>query len=812
MATTYTVKKGDTLSEIAAKYNTTVAKLVELNDIDNPNYIVIGQVLIISGSSPKPSNKTGTSRATVHMFGLQSNSDSTLYAAWKWTSSNTENYQVIWYYDTGDGIWFVGNDSTVTVKQCTYSIPSNAQRVKFKVKPISKKRTVNKTETSYWVAGWSTEKIYNVKDNPPSTPSVPTVSIDSYYKLTAILDNLDVNATGIEFQIVQDNKKTYKTGKATINTTHVTYVCTVDAEHTYKVRCRSYRGNEYSNWSDYSSEIKTIPGTPDGITKLEATSETSVYLEWKSVASATSYDIEYTTEKRYFDGSDQVTSETGIEYSHYEKTGLESGREYFFRVRSVNDKGHSAWSAINSIIIGKEPSAPTTWSSTTTVVTGEPLKLYWIHNAEDGSSQTFAELELIIGDKSEVITIQNSTAEEEKDRTSVYSIDTSEYLEGTKIQWKVRTSGVTNVYGDWSTQRTIDVYAPPTLVLSVMDANNEAIENLTSFPIKMEATAGPDTQTPIGYHLSVVANESYETIDHIGKSKFVNKGETVYSKFFDISDDLSVELSAGDLDLENNISYGIKCVVSMNSGLTAEGTYDFIVAWSDDEYEPTAEVGIDTDTLSAFIRPYCDKEDVLLSVYRREFDGSFTEIATNIANTNDAFVTDPHPALDYARYRIVATTIDTGTVTYCDLPAYPVGEKAIIIQWDEEWSTFNSEYEDRFEKPPWSGSMLRLPYNVDVADNNDKDVTLVKYAGREHPVSYYGTHLGVSSNWKVAIDKKDEDTLYALRRLARWMGDVYVREPSGSGYWANISVSFSQTHRVLTIPVTIAVKRVEGGM
>ena len=62
------------------------------------------------------------------------------------------------------------------------------------------------------------------------------------------------------------------------------------------------------------------------------------------------------------------------------------------------------------------------------------------------------------------------------------------------------------------------------------------------------------------------------------------------------------------------------------------------------------------------------------------------------------------------------------------------------------------------------------------------------------------------------IPKSDKETLYALRRLSIWMGDVYVREPSGSGYWANISVSFSQTHCQLTIPVQIEITRVEGGV
>lgn len=43
----YTVKRGDTLTKIAIRYNTTVSNLVELNNISNPNMIITGQVLRI---------------------------------------------------------------------------------------------------------------------------------------------------------------------------------------------------------------------------------------------------------------------------------------------------------------------------------------------------------------------------------------------------------------------------------------------------------------------------------------------------------------------------------------------------------------------------------------------------------------------------------------------------------------------------------------------------------------------------------------------------------------------------------------------
>ena len=44
----YKVKRGDTLSEIALEHNTTVSHLVLINDIQNPNLIFVGEILTIS--------------------------------------------------------------------------------------------------------------------------------------------------------------------------------------------------------------------------------------------------------------------------------------------------------------------------------------------------------------------------------------------------------------------------------------------------------------------------------------------------------------------------------------------------------------------------------------------------------------------------------------------------------------------------------------------------------------------------------------------------------------------------------------------
>ena len=822
MAITYTVQRGDTLSAIAKKYNTTVNALAKLNNISNVNYIVVGQVLKIDGD-PVVTPKNVTYMAKIKTFGLQANTDRTIIVEWIWDQPNTKEYKIRWWYtvEGHNNTPLLASETTVANSSMTakWTAPDDAYRVWFHVMPIAETKKVGDTETPYWTAQWSTYVEYAFKNNPPEEAPVPTVTIDGY-KLTAELTNLNLNADSIVFEVYKQGEAQYFRISQPIKIVngYASWTCDIDPGYKYVVRACAIRGTEEGNWSDLSGGQSTIPSASGGITTLQAKSKTSVYIAWSGVDSADSYDIEYTTKSEYFDSSDQTNTISGIKTTSYTKTGLESGQEYFFRVRAVNDNGASGWSSAKSIILGTKPSAPTTWSSTTTAIVGEPLNLNWVHNSEDGSSQVSAILEIIVDGVTTSHTIQNTTDEDEKDKTSTYQLNTSSYPEGAKIQWRVKTCGITGEYSDWSILRKVDIYAQPTLQLNMLDTSGSDISVLTTFPFTVSGKAGPKTQKVLSYHISIIANESYETTNFIGNRAMVSKDQAVYSRHFDISEDLSTVLSAGDVDLENNISYTLKGVVAMDSGLTGEAEVTFRVGWTDLEYQPNAEIGINTDDYSAFIHPYCYDidgnpiEDILLSVYRREYDGRFTEIATGLDNVKNTYVTDPHPALDYARYRIVAMTKSTGAVSYYDIPAIPVGGSAIVIQWDEVWSDFDTQDGVPSVQRNWSGSMLKLPYNIDVSDSTSPEVELVNYIGRSHPVSYYGTQLGVTSTWNTEIVATDKETLYAIRRLSEWLGNAYVREPSGSGYWANITVTYNQKHMGLTIPVTFDIKRVEGGV
>lgn len=736
-----------------------------------------------------------------------------------------DHFNVMWFYDTGNGWWFRSSEtsSETTAHTATYNAPANATRIKVQVRPVSKKRKVNNKETSYWT-GSTVSVTYSVSKNPPEVPPSPTVEIEKY-ELTATINNItDPRTDKIQFQIY-DMTELFNTGKVDVGAALASYKCNVKAGGSYRVRARSINltgGTKYSDWTDFTNTTDTIPAAPTGITTIRGSSSTSVYLEWDAVNSAETYDIEYTDKVKYFDTSSETKKVTGVEFNRYEVTGLETGSEYFFRVRAVNDKGASNWTEPKSVVIGKKPAAPTTWSSATTVIVGDELNLYWVHNAEDNSTERYAEVEITIGDNTQVYTVENELADDEenpdKDKTKHYTVDTSVYTEGTKIKWRVRTAGVTLQYGDWSVQRSVDIYAPPTLELSLTDQNGNMVSTLTSFPLFVKGVPGPQTQAPIGYHVTVVANEAYDTVNNIGQDVSINAGDEVYDRQIDTSDVLLIELDPGNIDLENDISYTVTVIASMNSGLTVMESADFNVSWTDVTYELDAEIAVDDISYTAYITPFARDEDgepipnLSLGVYRREFDGTFKEIQTGLDSTMNTLVTDPHPALDYARYRIIAVDNATGAVSHYDAPAYPVNCPYIIIQWDEEWTSFATLNEDELADPLWKGSMLTLPYNIEVSNDTSIDSSLVEYMGREYPVSYYGTQKGTTASWSTAIPATDQETIYALRRLAIYAGDVYVREPYGTGYWANISVSFSQKYSDLTVPVSLSLTRVDGGI
>lgn len=677
------------------------------------------------------------------------------------------------------------------------------------------------TNQSAW-SEWATLAV----DISPSVPAVPSVEVKNGV-LVAQVNNVSDNTDQISFEVVKDDTSLIYTGNIEVTLGHAQMELSVASGSKYKVRARAYSNytSYWSEYSDYSSNVATPPPSPGKFTSYKAVSTTAVELQWEASKGATSYEIEYTKEKKLFDTSSETSTIT-VSTNTANITGLETGNEWFFRVRAKNDAGSSGWCiGIVSVAIGEKPAAPQTWSNRTVIEAGKKAILYWVHNSKDNSSQTYAEIEInATGKETKTVTIQNSTEELLKDKTSSYELDTSGYPDGTVITWRIRTRGILPDYGDWSVMREIDVYSAPSLTVLYKDGcviENAGLYKKVQYPLILEVEQSPKSQTAVEYFMEVIADETHESTDYTGETIIVSKGTTVFSRHYYIRNN-SVELTLGPQDaiLAPDVTYIIRVTVSTDTGLNAEWTDKIRFSFSGD-IKIGCEIGIDYVNYSAVLRPVVEVGTGFTAqsaIYRREVDGTFTLIEDNIPENTKLFYTDLHPSLDYARYRIVTKRSD-GVMDYKDLPNMTIGGDNLVIQWDQKTAPIDLYEDDENESllheyvnnPRQTGMMLELPYNIDTSDSISQDVEHVQYIGRKHPTSYHGTQLGETATWNADVPMDDEETYYLLRALRVYMGNVYVREPSGTGYWATVSVSFNRKHDSLVMPVTLAITRVEGG-
>lgn len=812
---------------------------------------------------------------------LQVGTTNTLIAQWVWSQGKTANYRVLWEYLTKDGIWFKGKEEDLgkNVKLDTYDFPELATQVRFRIRPLSEtyETNINNIEVAvdvedekitgfhdkpvqhgatvyYWHADWSAYKIYKIKpDITPEKPSAPSIEIDMNV-ISLRSESYDQNTTHMKFEIWKDDSVIVDSSAfIKLVTNVVSYKRTVDLGHRYKARVMGYNSKDKSksDWSDWSSEVKTVPDAINSDSlAVEATSSTSVKLTWDRIGeNVTGYTIEYTTDPELFDQSGSTQSTTvGAVNPYAIVEGLETGKRWYFRIKATNDQGDSAWSRIVDCLIGTTPTAPTIWSSTSAAVVGETVSLYWVHNSEDGSREDSAKLEITW--PSGHIDVETIPKTDDSNISRKDYMITESYGEGT-VSWAVQTKGAMPDYGPYSEAATFKILVQPVLNIglyrskkwlwdpfnfltdTIYTAKGELSDPISGdmiirrYPFFIYAKMFPFSQMPIECNFSIYATDSYLTLNHVGEESWVNAGDTLFSKTlpYDIAENQKNQdrnsfilfITPSDVMLENFTTYRLVCTAVSNNGLSASAEIQFTMEIEEESFIPDAEIGIDIGTISAYIKPvaYDEEENVVggvrLSVYRIQFDGKLQQVGAEVESSAQTMIVDPHPNLNRVRYRVVGFSNTTGEFVYYDLPAFPVSVPEIVLQWDEQWRSYEDISEDSLANPVWTGSILRLPYNIDTTENSAIDVELVEYIGRDHPVSYYGTQVGQTMTLSTDIPRTDENTIFVLRRLMRYMGDVYVREPTGAGYWAQVTVSFSTTHKEVVIPVSISVTRVDGG-
>lgn len=792
----------------------------------------------------------------------------------KWWTSYTDSLQIVWKYKTqaSKDKWIDGSDTTIShfrlSSAATWTAPNEATSVQAWLKPkpktyqkkYGKKKKKTKTVNRYTADSTSSDVLNLAESVTPADIEVPTVTTDGakWYFTAKSSDSATVKVIwevrtlsyfDTEANAEHSATTTYTTNRDTINNDSV---LTVTAVRGSRVQARAIGQNSKnkrsSGWSNWSNLLTAIP-LKQKIT-CTAQSETAISVSWVTDGAEThqtyadSWQVQYAQVDEVFDESKlqwQDGQETKIGEGWACVQSVTTGHLYAFRLRGSTsqaqisgDTGYGEWSAIVRCGTGSKPDAPTTFQLYDVISAGETQVLGWAHNCEDNSKSQASRIKF----KDDVLPEQVFT-EEDKTFVNLTSEDTLGIADGTEVIWFAATKGYHPDWSDWSDAKSFMCYQPPSCTVSLSHDGDlvDSLNPLTSFPLHVSALVGSQSQKPVSWSVSVSTAQDSEYTDIYDEDHVVSAGTVVYQKTVESSSDpLEFDISVGDVDLSSGASYVISVTVATDSGLSATSEpVTFKVEWDDGEVpEPDAVTEIDESDLTATLIPYCMatftdsdgnpeqydwepgvaaelyQQNVLLSVYRIESDGSFTLLEDKIVNSGTYGVVDPHPALTDGGYRIVATDQSTGAQSFTDTEGIDFECASVVINWDESWSrAYGLISEDDTSGSEYTGNILELPYNIQISEQGAKDNGLVQYIGRKAPVSYYGTQQGRTASWSVDIERDDSDTLAMLRELQVYMGDCYVREPFGGGYWANVDVSFNTDYKSLAIPVTLDITKVD---
>lgn len=779
--------------------------------------------------------------------------DGTVIAHWQFnTGSTTDHFNVYWeYYNTTNKMWVLANGSASNVPTTSYETfpsgkwfqttwsPSGAAETSTKVRIYVDPIPTKDDKGNY---RWSHGGVYSKAIVNPKWTNLhgealepPSYDIDWYGDL------IRLNATSaptlskyIVYYRSQDGGSFSKLRTSTVNTP---VSVTPATGHYYQFQA-AWMLADQKTVGERSLPSDVYYGRPSRPTNLTARvvacdAETgSVRLDWKdSDTTGDRYLVEWSEDPSAWDNHAEV--ESSEEDGKPDASGngwrtiggLEPGKTYWFRVRRVESKAtdsykQSGYACVGtgtnvyqvSCVVGTVPSAPTLGQVPSAAVVDEPLTLSWTHNSEDGSAQTAYELQVNDGSWKTVSTGTTS-------QMLTVTPATQGFADGSTLQWRVRTrgglnTGSANDWSPWSTTGSVTVWAKPTATISVP----ATVEQLP-IAIRIDAGSTAAGNRPTRFWLSVTAGEPYEAVGPDGSTVWVAEGDALWSGEAVPGDDgctaagWEVSLTVVDIRLASGVSYVVSGGCYTAQGLVSEATPATFVA----DIGQTAVSGCDADvtfdssTMAATIRPRCTDgpegtllSGVTLSVWRLG-DGNVL-IGEWMANDGSAVCLDTHPNFGTCTYRIVATDTTTGAQGFSDV-AIDIKAPGIVIQWDEGWGEPTSD----IDGIGFSGQRLVLPFNVDVTEQWAKQSSLNEWAGRKNPVSRYGTQRGRTATWSCVVNRYEGlDQVNAVRGLATYMGDVYVREPYGSGYLAHVDVSsLSIVHGTRAVQVSLNVTKVE---
>lgn len=417
------------------------------------------------------------------------------------------------------------------------------------------------------------------------------------------------------------------------------------AGHAYAYRVRG-KNTAGTSSAVTAGTVYTTPSAPTGVTA--------------SAASATTATVDASGKPMYVDHYEIHRKTTGDWESVSTVTSLPatvstSAGSNTFRVRAKKGDLTSEWAVSNSITTVAKPLAPTITGLSSRYLVGATASFGWTPNHPDGSEQTQAQVE---------VTVPAGTVSTATVSGAMTSHSIAHLVAGT-YKVRVRTHGLYDGWGEWSSYSTFEAFAAPTASITSPATEGATVDRL---PLTVAWSASDS---------SGIQGQVLELLSASGEVLYTTKPA---------ASDRSASIGTRQYQLLNNTVYSLRLTVTAGSSFTATATRSFRTGWT----APAAPsvTWYHDDALASHVTVRFGSDDgapdtSFVSLTRVDQDGTETEIAASVSDNTT--IVDRLPPLGTAfTYRATSHTDYGATAT--NEVACIIEADALAVNWGDDAS------------------------------------------------------------------------------------------------------------------------------
>ena len=628
----------------------------------------------------------------------------------------------------------------------------------------------------------------------------------------------------------------------------------------YAIHVRNVSADGSTMTSGYDSYRTSMPQAPT-LNDVKATAVSGkVSVEWtNNWNQATGTIIAWTDDPDNWTSNEEPeTYEVMEKAAAWYITGLETGKVWYFRIRSVKRVGDeetlSPWSDDIAIDLSSAPAMPTLYLSEEAITEDGMVTAYWSYVTTDGTAQvsgTVVQGTFVGGvfTPTKVVGIAN-----DEQHIDIYAQDWG-WTNGTTVYLALQTGSGSGGVSDYSVPVELAIAEKPTVSITTTSlAASETITEqfmgdgvtdtytLASTPtsvtsVKVNGTAAAytrsgdkitlDTAPADGDTIEIVyATSDDEVLTAMPLTMTVTptsvqtitvaieraadfpmdrpdgtftegaEGETLYLSTVP-AEATAFTIAESDLfaHFDDGALYNIVVTVADQFGQKDEARKRFVVHWTHQAWEPTASIVIDYTEYIAQITPIAGADYVSGDTCDiYRLSNEKPELIFKGAQFGTTYV-DPYPAFtDNSGYRIVTITENGDFVT-------PDSKFADVDYYtDLNPGTLVIDF---------AGNRVELPYNITLSSSWSKDHKRTVYLGGAVVGDYNKAVTRDVSAGTALIRNVDEATAAIMHELAAYTHHGHVRTPDGSSFEADVQVTENRAYNSAGIEYTLTVQKTD---